>query len=117
MNPAEARLCVINKIHVIFLAIRLKFVIKSSSQIFDYTMDAGRIGNMKLDLTPVSHYPLTDLTDLLNLSFENYLVPIQFNISQFITMLRKDSIDLDSSRVLIIDDEPAGIALIARRGW
>ncbi|MCI0556024.1 MAG: GNAT family N-acetyltransferase, partial [Anaerolineae bacterium] len=47
----------------------------------------------------------------------NYLVPIQFNISQFVTMLRKDSIDLDSSRVLLIDDEPSGVALIARRGW
>ncbi|MCI0551237.1 MAG: GNAT family N-acetyltransferase [Anaerolineae bacterium] len=71
---------------------------------------------MKLDLKPASNYPLPDLTNVLNLSFENYLVPIQFNISQFITMLRKDSIDLDSSRVLLIDDEPAGIALIARRG-
>ena len=80
-------------------------------------MDAGRIGNMKLDLTPASNYSLPDLTDLLNLSFENYLVPIQFNTSQFVTMLRKDSIDLDSSRVLLIDNELSGIALIARRGW
>ena len=80
-------------------------------------MDACKIGDMKLDLTPASNYPLPDLTDFLNLSFENYLVPIQFNISQFVTMLRKDSIDLDSSRVLLIDDEPSGIALIARRGW
>jgi GNAT superfamily N-acetyltransferase len=80
-------------------------------------MDACKIGDMELDLIPASSYPLPDLTDLLNLSFENYLVPIQFNISQFITMLRKDSIDLDSSRVLLIDDEPSGIALIARRGW
>ena len=80
-------------------------------------MDACKIGDMKLDLIPTSNYPLPDLTDVLNLSFENYLVPIQFNTSQFVTMLRKDSIDLDSSRVLLIDDEPAGIALIARRGW
>lgn len=80
-------------------------------------MDACKIGDMKLDLTSASNYPLPDLTDFLNLSFENYLVPIQFNISQFVTMLRKDSIDLDSSRVLLIDDEPSGIALIARRGW
>ena len=88
-----------------------------SSQLVDYTMDACKIGDMKLDINPASNYPLPDLTDFLNLSFENYLVPIQFNISQFVTMLRKDSIDLDSSRVLLIDDEPSGIALIARRGW
>jgi GNAT superfamily N-acetyltransferase len=72
---------------------------------------------MKMDLNSASNYPLLNLTDFLNISFENYFVPIQFNMSQFVTMLRKDSIDLDSSRVLLIDDEPSGIALIARRGW
>jgi GNAT superfamily N-acetyltransferase len=72
---------------------------------------------MSLALKSTTDYILPDLVELLNLSFENYLVPIQFNISQFLTMLRKDSIDLDSSRVLLIDDEPSGIALIARRGW
>ena len=80
-------------------------------------MDASRIGRMKLDIKPASNYSVADLTDLLNLSFENYHVPIQFNNSQFVTMLRKDSIDLDSSRVLLVDEEPSGIALIARRGW
>ena len=32
-------------------------------------------------------------------------------------MVRKDGIDLAISRVLFTDDEPVGIALIARRGW
>jgi hypothetical protein len=32
-------------------------------------------------------------------------------------MLRKDSMDLTSSRVLLSDGEPCGIALLARRGW
>jgi GNAT superfamily N-acetyltransferase len=72
---------------------------------------------MNMNHKPASNYYLPDLVELLNRSFENYFVPIQFNFSQFITMLRKDSIDLDSSRVLLIDDEPSGIALIARRGW
>lgn len=80
-------------------------------------MDAGKIWRMNMDLKPASSYTLAYLVELLNRSFENYLVPIQFNISQFITMMRKDSIDLDSSRVLLINDEPSGIALIARRGW
>ena len=31
-------------------------------------------------------------------------------------MLRKDGIDLTASRVLIVEDQPCGIALIARRG-
>ncbi len=72
---------------------------------------------MDLDIKPASDYPLPDLTQLLNRSFENYLVPIVFNLNQFLTMIRRDSVDLAASRVLIYDDQPVGIALIARRGW
>jgi ribosomal protein S18 acetylase RimI-like enzyme len=74
------------------------------------------MGDMKLDINPASDYPTPDLVQLLNLSFEDYLVPIHFDHSQFLTMLCKDNIDLDSSRVLLADGEPSGIALIARRG-
>jgi len=80
-------------------------------------MDAGKIENMKLDIKPASDYPLPDLVKILNRGFENYLVPIQFSLSQFLTMILKDSIDLNSSRILLADDQPSGIALIARRGW
>lgn len=73
--------------------------------------------DMIFDVKPASDYPLPDLVQLLNLSFESYLVPIHFNLSQFLTMLRKDSIDLSASRVLLIDEQPTGLALIARRGW
>ena len=72
---------------------------------------------MNMDIKPASDHPLPDLLHLLNLSFEDYLVPISFNLIQFLTMLRKDSIDLFTSRVLTADGEPVGIALIARRGW
>jgi len=68
-----------------------------------------------LNVKSASDYLLPDLTQLLNLSFENYLVPIQFNLSQFQTMLRKDGIDLNASRVLLVNEQPAGIGLIARR--
>src|SRR5258705_6809328 len=72
---------------------------------------------MTLDIKPASDYSLLDLTQLLNLSFENYPVPVTFNLLQFLTMLRKDSVDLFASRVLLTDGQLAGIALIARRGW
>jgi ribosomal protein S18 acetylase RimI-like enzyme len=72
---------------------------------------------MKLDIKPASDYPAPDLLYLLNLSFEGYLFPIAFNLIQFLTMLRKDSVDLYESRVLVGDGDPVGIALIARRGW
>jgi ribosomal protein S18 acetylase RimI-like enzyme len=72
---------------------------------------------MKLDLKSASDYPLPDLVQILNRGFEGYIVPIHLNQTQFLNMLRKDSIDLTSSRILLVDDQPAGVALIARRGW
>lgn len=72
---------------------------------------------MKMDIKPASDYPILDLGQLMNLSFEDYTVPIHMDNSQFLNMLLKDNINLASSRVLLIDDQPAGVALIARRGW
>lgn len=72
---------------------------------------------MGFDIKPASDYPLPDLVEILNLGFEGYIIPIQLNFSQFLTMLRKDNLDLTASRILVIDSQPAGIALIARRGW
>ena len=73
--------------------------------------------NMKLDIKPASDYPIPDLVRFLNHGFEGYLIPIHFEPPQFLTMLRKDNVDLTASRVLLADDKPSGIALIARRGW
>ena len=70
---------------------------------------------MDLDLKPASDYPTPDLVRLLNLSFEGYLIPIHFDNAGFLTMLHKDGIDQTKSRVLLVDDEPSGLALIARR--
>ena len=72
---------------------------------------------MDFDMTPASDYSLLDLAELLNRGFEGYFVPINFSVHAFLHMVRKDGIDLTSSRVLIADGEPAGVALIARRGW
>jgi ribosomal protein S18 acetylase RimI-like enzyme len=72
---------------------------------------------MNFDTVPASNFPLPDLVKFLNQGFEDYFVPIQFNLETFLTMLRKDGTDLTVSRVLLLDDQPCGIALIARRGW
>lgn len=72
---------------------------------------------MNFDSVPASSYSLPDLVKFLNRGFEAYFVPIQFNTDTFLSMLRKDGTDLAISRVLLIDEEPCGIALIARRGW
>jgi GNAT superfamily N-acetyltransferase len=72
---------------------------------------------MDFDTVAASNYPLPDLVRLLNQGFEDYFVPIQFDTAGFLQMLRKDGIDLTASQVLIAEDYPCGIALIARRGW
>jgi ribosomal protein S18 acetylase RimI-like enzyme len=72
---------------------------------------------MDFDTVPASNFPLPDLVKLLNQGFEGYFVPIRIDMTDFLTMLRKDGIDLTASQVLIVDDVPSGIALIARRGW
>jgi len=83
----------------------------------DYTWDAGKIRRMDFDLRPASDLRLPDLVQTLNRGFEEYPVPIHLNLSQFLGMVRKDSIDLTASRVLFTDDQMVGVALIARRGW
>jgi len=70
---------------------------------------------LDFDTLPASNYPLPDLVQFLNRGFEDYSVPIQFNTVTFSNMQRKDGIDLPLSRVLIVDDQPSGIALIAHR--
>ena len=68
-----------------------------------------------LSLKPASEYTIPFLADLMTRSFEGYFVPINITDAAFLTMLRRDGIDLNSSRVLAKDDEPVGVALIAPR--
>jgi len=72
---------------------------------------------MDLDARPAADYPVADLVGLMNRGFENYFVPIQLNTAAFLSMIREDSVDLTASRVVLMDEKPVGIALIARRGW
>ena len=72
---------------------------------------------MTLSLTPTSEYTIPFLADLMTRGFEGYFVPIHITEAVMITMLRRDGIDLASSRVLVKDEEPIGIGFIARRGW
>jgi len=70
-----------------------------------------------LSFKPACEFTIPFLADLMTRSFEAYFVPISINDTALLTMMRRDGIDLTSSRVLVKDGEPVGIALIARRGW
>ena len=72
---------------------------------------------LSVSFKPASEFPLSQIADLLTRGFEGYLVPIHITEPVLLTMMRRDSIDLSASRILIQEDEPIGIALIARRGW
>ena len=72
---------------------------------------------MKTELRPLLDYGLQESVDLLNLGFSDYFVHIELNLSLFLNMARVESIDLGSSRIIYLDDEAVGVALIARRGW
>jgi len=92
--------------------------IRQGSQTFTrLTQAILKRDTMDFNIAPTSNYPLSDLVKFLNSGFEGYFIPIQIEMVDFLTMLRKDGIDLTASRVLITDDQPVGIALIARRGW
>jgi len=72
---------------------------------------------MTLSLKPASEHPIPFLADLMTRSFEGYIIPIHMSAASLHNMLRLDSIDLTASRVLMKEDEPVGMAMIARRGW
>lgn len=70
-----------------------------------------------LSLKPASEYTIPFLADLMTRGFEGYIVSINITDNVLHTMIRRDGIDLTSSRVLVRDEEPIGVAFIARRGW
>ncbi len=72
---------------------------------------------MSLSLKPATEFTIPQLAELMTRSFEGYFIPVNITDAILLTMLRRDGIDLTSSRVILKDDEPSGLALIARRGW
>jgi ribosomal protein S18 acetylase RimI-like enzyme len=72
---------------------------------------------MNTELRPLLDHELKDAVDLMNLGFSDYFVHIELTLPMFLNMIRMDGIDPGSSRLIYVDGEAAGIALIARRGW
>lgn len=68
-------------------------------------------------LQSASQFSISQIADLLTRGFEGYFVPINITEAVLLTMMRRDSIDLVESRVLLKGEEPIGVGLIGRRGW
>lgn len=72
---------------------------------------------MDLELQSVLDFGISKTASVLNLGFSDYLVPIQFDLPSFYSMLRTSHIDVALSRVIFQNGKAVGAALIARRGW
>ena len=72
---------------------------------------------MNTELHPLLDYGLNESLALMNLGFSDYFVPIQLTLPIYLNMSRAESVDFNISRVIFVDDEAVGVALIARRGW
>ena len=70
-----------------------------------------------LELIALNTIPFQSVLDYLNRGFENYLVPLSFTQPLLTSLIRADAIDFNTSQVVQVGGEPAGIVLIATRGW
>lgn len=59
---------------------------------------------------------IVEVGEILNRSFEDYMAPFQFTPQLVARMMRSQGVDLLESRLLLANGEPAGAAMIARRG-
>jgi ribosomal protein S18 acetylase RimI-like enzyme len=66
---------------------------------------------------PASDFPPAELAELMTRGFEGYFVPIHINQVSLLQLIGRDSVDITASHVALADEQPVGLALIARRGW
>jgi len=72
---------------------------------------------MALTLTSLLEFGLAPASDVFTRGFADYFVPIAATPALLATFARTESVDLLASRVALLDGEPVGAALIARRGY
>jgi ribosomal protein S18 acetylase RimI-like enzyme len=72
---------------------------------------------MAIRYRSVLDYGIEPSAALVTRGFSDYFVPITLTGASLLTMVRQDSVDLESSRIAFLDDVPVGVAFIARRGW
>ncbi len=73
---------------------------------------------MTLTVQPAFEFPLSTLCDVISRSFKGYVAgDISFTPPLLAGFLASGGIHLGRSLVALQDDEPAAIAMLARRGW
>ncbi|MBD0349343.1 MAG: GNAT family N-acetyltransferase [Thermoleophilia bacterium] len=75
---------------------------------------------MTPELRAASSFPLDEVAALFAAAYEEYVVPFHVDEAQLRFMIETFDLDLDASRVALIDSEPVGLANLAirgERGW
>jgi len=73
---------------------------------------------MTLTIQPALEFPLATLCDIINRSFKGYIAgDINFTPPVLAGFMTSSGVHLTRSLVALQDGEPAGIAMLARRGW
>ncbi|QIL74526.1 GNAT family N-acetyltransferase [Hymenobacter sp. HDW8] len=73
--------------------------------------EAELIARPVLEFTPIQ------VTDAMNRSFEEYMVPMVFTPASFERRFRGEHLDAEASKLWFQGEELVGVVLIARRGW
>ena len=71
-------------------------------------------------LEPASRFTHAELAEIFNAGYEGYYTPFTLDEAAFRFMTKVSDDDLEASRVVLVDGEPAGIcklAIRADRGW
>ena len=71
-------------------------------------------------LEPASRWTYAELAEIFNAAYEGYFTPFTLDEAAFRFLVETFDDDLDASRVLLVDGEPAGICKLAirgERGW
>jgi ribosomal protein S18 acetylase RimI-like enzyme len=69
---------------------------------------------------PASRVDYADLTATFNRAYQDYIVPLQLNGDELHHVIVQNSINLDASRVVLVDDQLIGLGLLGQRngrGW
>src|SRR5262245_49406931 len=77
----------------------------------------SRLTPAGLEFRSAAQMPLEEVAATATRGFEGYFVPIRLDGPSLLSMVRVDSVDLAASVVALRDAQPAGVALVARRGW
>lgn len=70
-----------------------------------------------MDSTPITAFTSSQLVEIMNAGFEDYIIPAHFQVAGFETRMTREHLDRNASLVFYVEEQPAGIVLVDRRGW